>query len=158
MTYFPYLPAVSRYIVMLDIYTVKRGRSRGLSTICRKGWLLVRAGLRSEERRVGKECRSRWAAGGSSRRRHTRWTGDWSSDVCSSDLVMPMTAPLAARPLFMPHDVFPLPSRSITIYRYAGYIHRQTGEVKGSVNYMPKGMATRARRPEIGRASCRERV
>src|SRR5690348_7775333 len=26
---------------------------------------------RSEERRVGKEC---------------RWTGDWSSDVCSSDL------------------------------------------------------------------------
>src|SRR5690348_2145780 len=24
----------------------------------------------------------------SSRRRHTRWTGDWSSDVCSSDLVM----------------------------------------------------------------------
>src|SRR5690348_18265532 len=23
----------------------------------------------------------------SSRRRHTRWTGDWSSDVCSSDLV-----------------------------------------------------------------------
>src|SRR6266581_8203357 len=25
----------------------------------------------------------------SSRRRHTRWTGDWSSDVCSSDLVPP---------------------------------------------------------------------
>src|SRR6266487_5028114 len=24
----------------------------------------------------------------SSRRRHTRWTGDWSSDVCSSDLVL----------------------------------------------------------------------
>src|SRR5438876_9232526 len=23
----------------------------------------------------------------SSRRRHTRWTGDWSSDVCSSDLM-----------------------------------------------------------------------
>src|SRR6266487_5839528 len=22
----------------------------------------------------------------SSRRRHTRWTGDWSSDVCSSDV------------------------------------------------------------------------
>src|SRR5690348_14768179 len=29
--------------------------------------------MRSEERRVGKEC-------------STRWTGDWSSDVCSSDL------------------------------------------------------------------------
>src|SRR5690348_17731919 len=25
----------------------------------------------------------------SSRRRHTRWTGDWSSDVCSSDLNSP---------------------------------------------------------------------
>src|SRR5690348_17474247 len=25
----------------------------------------------------------------SSRRRHTRWTGDWSSDVCSSDLGFP---------------------------------------------------------------------
>src|SRR5438876_3425693 len=25
----------------------------------------------------------------SSRRRHTRWTGDWSSDVCSSDLHLP---------------------------------------------------------------------
>src|SRR5690348_9495256 len=25
----------------------------------------------------------------SSRRRHTRWTGDWSSDVCSSDLFLP---------------------------------------------------------------------
>src|SRR6266487_4041306 len=25
----------------------------------------------------------------SSRRRHTRWTGDWSSDVCSSDLSGP---------------------------------------------------------------------
>src|SRR6267154_5894162 len=30
----------------------------------------------------------------SSRRRHTRWTGDWSSDVCSSDLrsVEPVSA------------------------------------------------------------------
>src|SRR6266487_3126699 len=25
----------------------------------------------------------------SSRRRHTSWTGDWSSDVCSSDLAAP---------------------------------------------------------------------
>src|SRR5580765_8943063 len=26
----------------------------------------------------------------SSRRRHTMWTGDWSSDVCSSDLPVPV--------------------------------------------------------------------
>src|SRR5438876_2638861 len=29
----------------------------------------------------------------SSRRRHTRWTGDWSSDVCSSDLVLAVVNP-----------------------------------------------------------------
>src|SRR6266487_4348453 len=34
----------------------------------------------------------------SSRRRHTRWTGDWSSDVCSSDLVAELAA-LAVRAL-----------------------------------------------------------
>src|SRR6266487_4177064 len=28
----------------------------------------------------------------SSRRRHTRWTGDWSSDVCSSDLARDLEA------------------------------------------------------------------
>src|SRR6266487_5514363 len=28
----------------------------------------------------------------SSRRRHTRWTGDWSSDVCSSDLAANLAA------------------------------------------------------------------
>src|ERR1035438_7575208 len=42
--------------------------------------------FRSEERRVGKECRSRWSPHHSSRRRHTRCLSDWSSDVCSSDL------------------------------------------------------------------------
>src|SRR5690348_17790234 len=34
----------------------------------------------------------------SSRRRHTRWTGDWSSDVCSSDLREP--APAAREVLY----------------------------------------------------------
>src|SRR4051794_41913880 len=33
----------------------------------------------------------------SSRRRHTRWTGDWSSDVCSSDLVRRKERPLNRR-------------------------------------------------------------
>src|SRR5690348_18146443 len=32
----------------------------------------------------------------SSRRRHTRWTGDWSSDVCSSDLKSPVPGPVPA--------------------------------------------------------------
>src|SRR5437762_760179 len=43
--------------------------------------------FRSEERRVGKECRVRSGSACSSRRRHTRYIGDWSSDVCSSDLI-----------------------------------------------------------------------
>src|SRR5438093_1514568 len=44
---------------------------------------------RSEERRVGKECRSWGWREHSSRRRHTRLVSDWSSDVCSSDLPTP---------------------------------------------------------------------
>src|SRR5689334_24545917 len=31
----------------------------------------------------------------SSRRRHTSWNCDWSSDVCSSDLIAPMTSALS---------------------------------------------------------------
>src|SRR5437867_1912762 len=62
---------------------------------------LIRTVFRSEERRVGKEyrcgraqdqCESRCRHHAvlfffSSRRRHTRSYGDWSSDVCSSDLL-----------------------------------------------------------------------
>src|ERR1039458_1705403 len=47
---------------------------------------IARIQQRSEERRVGKECRSRGSPDHSSRRRHTRCLSDWSSDVCSSDL------------------------------------------------------------------------
>src|SRR6201989_2628708 len=53
------------------------------------GIMSVNAALvrfRSEERRVGKECRSRWSPSHSKRRRHARSLRDWSSDVCSSDL------------------------------------------------------------------------
>src|SRR5690242_2359922 len=53
---------------------------------------------RSEERRVGKERRYVVAVYLSSRRRHTRLTCDWSSDVCSSDLldVSQLAGPLPA--------------------------------------------------------------
>src|ERR1022692_284637 len=43
----------------------------------------------------------------SSRRRHTRLQGDWSSDVCSSDLygsARPLTE-LVTSVLFIPHDI-----------------------------------------------------
>src|SRR5690606_23543762 len=47
----------------------------------------IQVGSRSEERRVGEESRSRGRPCNSSRRRHTRFSRDWSSDVCSSDLL-----------------------------------------------------------------------
>src|SRR5438876_12061072 len=59
-----------------------------------------------------------------SRRRHTRWTDDWSSDVCSSDL-SPRGGVASGPPVVAPSEA---PSAA-------------TGE-----------------RPQIGRASCRERV
>src|SRR6267154_1629423 len=39
----------------------------------------------------------------SSRRRHTRWTGDWSSDVCSSDLGLMPPLNLYARVRVLMH-------------------------------------------------------
>src|SRR5690606_26620678 len=50
------------------------------------GWGQYTNQGRLEERRVGKGWRSREARYHSSRRRHTRFSRDWSSDVCSSDL------------------------------------------------------------------------
>src|SRR3990172_7007961 len=41
---------------------------------------------RSEERRVGKEGRSRWSPYHYKKRWHTRCSRDWSSGVCSSNL------------------------------------------------------------------------
>src|SRR5439155_11559727 len=40
----------------------------------------------------------------SSRRRHTRWPRDWSSDVCSSDLISVLLGPckIAFNPYFLP--------------------------------------------------------
>src|SRR6266581_9265878 len=49
----------------------------------------------------------------SSRRRHTRWTGDWSSDVCSSDLVFLETdGTLLPRRI---HEFQPLPQLFLTV-------------------------------------------
>src|SRR5260370_4981526 len=40
----------------------------------------------------------------SSRRRHTRFKCDWSSDVCSSDLsLLAVLSPVAAVPVFLSH-------------------------------------------------------
>src|SRR6266487_4193778 len=53
----------------------------------------------------------------SSRRRHTRWTGDWNSDVCSSDL-------LAVRPRAQLREAGPLAHGVHDRYRGGGYGQR----------------------------------
>src|SRR5690606_7653083 len=61
------------------------GATARLMTGCWRTMLTKGFSGRSEERRVGKECNPRCSA--ASRRRHTRFSRDWSSDVCSSDLL-----------------------------------------------------------------------
>src|SRR5205807_6904704 len=73
----------------------------------------------------------------SSRRRHTRLQGDWSSDVCSSDLFSPASEN---------------PNRSYN--SRAASFDRRTSSVARRVPSLCPSSSTR----EIGRASCRERV
>src|SRR5690348_3341450 len=113
---------------------------------------------RSEERRVGKECSSRVWPYHSSRRRHTRWTGDWSSDVCSSDLV-PANIDLFDRGISQ-GDV---PRLWIDVIA-----HVEMGRDKRQYRFLQDTRYGRAVLDEsyeipdivheIGRASCRERV
>src|SRR5260370_18857028 len=85
----------------------------------------------------------------SSRRRHTRFKCDWSSDVCSSDL----------------------PPRSTLFLSFPLYQHRLDNLKRemyfatvGRIKYQVLRIATHApchaliSLDEIGRASCRERV
>src|SRR5690242_21384942 len=76
----------------------------------------------------------------SSRRRHTRLTCDWSSDVCSSDLT-----PFR---LWWELALFFLGG----LFRVASSHHNLNGVVVAlAARVFPQ-------RPQIGRASCRERV
>src|SRR5207245_4946756 len=80
----------------------------------------------------------------SSRRRHTRCYRDWSSDVCSSDLLWRNRNP---RPLIEP------------LARRAGVLIGNTGAVSAMLGLAADdaSLATPERAREIGRASCRER-
>src|SRR5439155_9040095 len=89
----------------------------------------------------------------SSRRRHTRWPRDWSSDVCSSDLSA--CAGTAA---------------AVVLHQLAAAAEQSRGAAGVSVAAGPAGLAAAlcgsagdlalaaADQLEIGRASCRERV
>src|SRR5256885_8398150 len=84
----------------------------------------------------------------SSRRRHTRLQGDWSSDVCSSDL---------------PHD---LAGVGFGVLKIGGRIQPPAGfedddlqpGVRQRLGHDAAASASADYRDKIGRASCRERV
>src|SRR5262249_58403546 len=91
----------------------------------------------------------------SSRRRHTRLVSDWSSDVCSSDLISGK-ANLAFEDLGH-HRVKNIPE--------AIHVFRVPYEGAPSIQGTRRASAPQAQQPatasiavQIGRASCRERV
>src|SRR5690606_41023697 len=93
----------------------------------------------------------------SSRRRHTRFSRDWSSDVCSSDLTISTNTPIA----FDPYSENELTGGFILIDRIsnktlgAGTI--DFGLRRGqNLTYQSFDVDRQVRK--IGRASCRERV
>src|SRR5437870_3099036 len=116
------------------------------------------ASLRSEERRVGKECRSVWVLDDSSRRRHTRWPRDWSSDVCSSDLHLGKGLGLK----FLQHVertrlvAVLVPVNSPDPQAIYELLLREAASYSPELAAKPHVVVLS--KLEIGRASCRERV
>src|SRR5207237_5416758 len=87
----------------------------------------------------------------SSRRRHTRFKCDWSSDVCSSDLV--------ANAIFDGSDAVMLSAETATgkyPIEAVSMMARIIEEAEGSIREYPRP-AQQEQLKEIGRASCRER-
>src|SRR2546430_8114365 len=62
----------------------------------------------------------------SSRRRHTRFDCDWSSDVCSSDLSTPVTASFGGHLFRSPAN--PEPGRDV-VATIAGSLHMSVGNL-----------------------------
>src|SRR5437762_7766023 len=83
----------------------------------------------------------------SSRRRHTRYIGDWSSDVCSSDLRRDQRRP-------------PIATTATGVVRSTPLLRPRTvRSALGPSGTPPRSMrrAMGLKRGKIGRASCRER-
>src|SRR5207253_7542522 len=91
----------------------------------------------------------------SSRRRHTRWPRDWSSDVCSSDLLQ--TGPRLRRGLFSFDGQAAL--LQLRVVAGVGQAHAVDGGEGEPGGRSPRGRgALPLVGAEIGRASCRERA
>src|SRR5439155_6168942 len=87
----------------------------------------------------------------SSRRRHTRWPRDWSSDVCSSDLLLAMAFPWPWPPL-----------RGDALTVTGSTLAEEAAKAKETPSQEVVRKLNAPLKPtgglEIGRASCRERV
>src|SRR5205085_5784275 len=87
----------------------------------------------------------------SSRRRHTRFDCDWSSDVCSSDLGTPSTCGTCSE--YLEHYNAERPHQA------RGNVPLPEADEEPRVLPFPSGkVKCREAGGEIGRASCRERV
>src|SRR5205807_5434237 len=94
------------------------------------------------------------------RRRHTRLQGDWSSDVCSSDLAVaeihnPQQDLKAGEWAYLSHEDTDalVEQRSLSATRkYPAVISFTEGDP------LEEEIRAEVPRPQIGRASCRERV
>src|SRR5205807_7284256 len=93
-----------------------------------------------------------------SRRRHTRLQGDWSSDVCSSDL---SHANGISAPLAWDEWIFINPELTIHLDRAPVgewiCLDAQTIVAEGGLGTAEAVLFDQRGRVEIGRASCRER-
>src|SRR2546430_4183232 len=121
----------------------REGHANVVSRVCKRGLSTVSKGMK--EVGVG----GAWRDGVfffSSRRRHTRFDCDWSSDVCSSDLD------------WHPADRVLVVSRMPVVVRgrTIGYVatFRDRTELEGLLRELDNA---RSVSEEIGRASCRER-
>src|SRR5690606_39300247 len=90
----------------------------------------------------------------SSRRRHTRFSRDWSSDVCSSDL---MGAGDPAPGLhFAPGEASEAGRHRVLVEAVDDTLRERLAAAEGEV--ATAAALVEESRAEIGRASCRERV
>src|SRR2546429_7135663 len=123
-----------------------------MAAVCdRKQWVVPNSCVLSMHRcLVGNSCGQDKSLFFSSRRRHTRCSRDWSSDVCSSDLTSAFDLSTSSLPLDG--------SASSRIIRIDSAIRGQYYTDYQWQVWSYSSCSGISMEEEIGRASCRERV
>src|SRR5689334_23777042 len=97
----------------------------------------------------------------SSRRRHTRWNCDWSSDVCSSDLGEPVehVTPDTTFKIENPVAVLNTSKHKAQAEAFVKFLYTDAGQrAWAQAGFRPVNQQVAQEFAQIGRASCRERV